>query len=38
MSDEDLAAPTAAEALAKGLLPAYEDCLALYDRPALTGD
>lgn len=38
MSDEDLAAPTAAEALAKGLLPAYEDCLALYDRPVLTGD
>ncbi|MFE7358891.1 dTDP-4-dehydrorhamnose 3,5-epimerase family protein [Streptomyces sp. NPDC057543] len=38
MSDEDLAAPTAAEALAKGLLPAYEDCLAPYDRPALTGD
>jgi dTDP-4-dehydrorhamnose 3,5-epimerase/NDP-hexose 3,5-(Or5-) epimerase len=29
MSDADLAAPTAAEALAKGLLPAYEDCLAL---------
>ena len=29
MSDDDLAAPTAAEALAKGLLPAYEDCLAL---------
>ncbi|MFF0478784.1 dTDP-4-dehydrorhamnose 3,5-epimerase family protein [Streptomyces sp. NPDC004284] len=38
MSDEDLAAPTAAEALAQGLLPAYEDCLALYDRPVLTGD
>lgn len=44
MSDEDLAAPTAAEALAKGLLPAYEDCLAPYERlapynhPALTGD
>ncbi len=38
MSDQDLAAPTAAEALAKGILPAYEDCLALYDRPVLTGD
>ncbi|MFF0428476.1 dTDP-4-dehydrorhamnose 3,5-epimerase family protein [Streptomyces sp. NPDC004520] len=38
MSDEDLAAPTAAEALAQGLLPAYEDCLALYDRPVLTAD
>ncbi|MCZ0978215.1 dTDP-4-dehydrorhamnose 3,5-epimerase family protein [Streptomyces diastatochromogenes] len=38
MSDEDLAAPTAAEALAQGLLPAYEDCLALYDRPTLTTD
>lgn len=38
MSDRDLAAPTAAEALAKGLLPAYEDCLALYDRPVLAGD
>ncbi|WP_051813206.1 dTDP-4-dehydrorhamnose 3,5-epimerase family protein [Streptomyces sp. NRRL S-340] len=30
MTDDDLAAPTAAEALARGLLPAYEDCLALY--------
>lgn len=29
MSDADLAAPTAAEALAKGLLPAYQDCVAL---------
>ncbi|QIJ60625.1 dTDP-4-dehydrorhamnose 3,5-epimerase [Streptomyces sp. JB150] len=38
MSDEDLAAPTAAEALARGLLPAYEACLALHDRPVLTGD
>ncbi|MFD3536163.1 dTDP-4-dehydrorhamnose 3,5-epimerase family protein [Streptomyces sp. NPDC058664] len=38
MSDEDLAAPTAAEALAKSLLPAYEDCLARYGRPVLTGD
>ncbi|MGW5276733.1 dTDP-4-dehydrorhamnose 3,5-epimerase family protein [Streptomyces sp. NPDC004044] len=38
MSDGDLAAPTAAEALAKGLLPAYEDCLALYGRPALAAD
>ncbi|MER6137023.1 dTDP-4-dehydrorhamnose 3,5-epimerase family protein [Streptomyces sp. NPDC001815] len=38
MSDGDLAAPTAAEALAKGLLPAYEDCLALYGHLALTGD
>uniref|UniRef100_A0AAU2W3M1 dTDP-4-dehydrorhamnose 3,5-epimerase family protein n=1 Tax=Streptomyces sp. NBC_00008 TaxID=2903610 RepID=A0AAU2W3M1_9ACTN len=35
MSDEDLAAPTAAEALAKGLLPTYENCLAPYDSPAL---
>jgi dTDP-4-dehydrorhamnose 3,5-epimerase/NDP-hexose 3,5-(Or5-) epimerase len=32
MSDADLAAPTAAEARAKGLLPAYEDCLVPYDR------
>lgn len=32
MTDEDLAAPTAEEALARGLLPAYEDCLALYGR------
>jgi dTDP-4-dehydrorhamnose 3,5-epimerase/NDP-hexose 3,5-(Or5-) epimerase len=38
MSDEDLAAPTAAEALAKELLPAYEDCLAAYDHPVHTGD
>ncbi|MGW2476177.1 dTDP-4-dehydrorhamnose 3,5-epimerase family protein [Streptomyces sp. NPDC001665] len=33
MSDADLAAPTAQEALAKGLLPAYEDCLALSGGP-----
>jgi dTDP-4-dehydrorhamnose 3,5-epimerase/NDP-hexose 3,5-(Or5-) epimerase len=38
MSDEDLAAPTAAEARARGLLPAYEDCLAPHDRPESTGD
>jgi len=38
MSDEDLAAPTAAEALARGLLPAYEDCLAPYDHPVLMRD
>ncbi|MFB7513099.1 dTDP-4-dehydrorhamnose 3,5-epimerase family protein [Streptomyces sp. NPDC056144] len=38
MSDEDLAAPTAAEALAQGILPAYEDCLALYDRPPSTAE
>ncbi|MFJ1809534.1 MULTISPECIES: dTDP-4-dehydrorhamnose 3,5-epimerase family protein [unclassified Streptomyces] len=38
MTDEDLAAPTAEEALAKGLLPAYEDCLALYGRPVLATD
>ncbi|MFJ8827567.1 dTDP-4-dehydrorhamnose 3,5-epimerase family protein [Streptomyces sp. NPDC102467] len=35
MTDADLAAPTVQEALAKGLLPAYEDCLALYGRPPL---
>jgi hypothetical protein len=38
MTDDDLAVPTAGEALAKGLLPAYEDRLALYGRPALATD
>ncbi|MGY0019290.1 dTDP-4-dehydrorhamnose 3,5-epimerase family protein [Streptomyces sp. cg35] len=38
MTDDDLAAPTAQEALAGGLLPAYEDCLALYGRAAFTTD
>ncbi|MER6347565.1 dTDP-4-dehydrorhamnose 3,5-epimerase family protein [Streptomyces sp. NPDC001595] len=32
MSDRDLAAPTAEEAVAKGLLPSYADCLELYGR------
>ncbi|GIG92121.1 dTDP-4-dehydrorhamnose 3,5-epimerase family protein [Plantactinospora endophytica] len=31
MSDKDAAAPTLAEAAAAGLLPTYEDCLALPD-------
>ena len=38
MFDKDLAAPTAAEALAKGLLLAYEDFLARYVRTVPTGD
>ncbi|MGW0991817.1 dTDP-4-dehydrorhamnose 3,5-epimerase family protein [Streptomyces sp. NPDC002520] len=38
MTDDDLAAPTVQEALAKGLLPAYEDCLRLYGRPTLATD
>ncbi|MFF4962492.1 dTDP-4-dehydrorhamnose 3,5-epimerase family protein [Streptomyces sp. NPDC001222] len=38
MTDDDLAAPTAQEALARGLLPAYEDCLALYGRSVRATD
>ncbi|MEU4996480.1 dTDP-4-dehydrorhamnose 3,5-epimerase family protein [Streptomyces sp. NPDC021622] len=34
MSGTDLAAPTAEEAAAKGILPAYEYCLGLYGRGA----
>lgn len=30
LSDKDAAAPTLAEARAQGLLPSYEDCVALY--------
>ncbi|MFC8147104.1 dTDP-4-dehydrorhamnose 3,5-epimerase family protein [Streptomyces paradoxus] len=38
MTDDDLAAPTAAEALAKGLLPSYEECLAQYGQAPPTTD
>jgi dTDP-4-dehydrorhamnose 3,5-epimerase len=31
LSDKDAAAPTLAEAADQGLLPSYEDCLALYE-------
>lgn len=32
MSDKDAAAPNAAEAIAAGLLPTYDECLAHYAR------
>ncbi|MEU8552274.1 dTDP-4-dehydrorhamnose 3,5-epimerase family protein [Streptomyces roseoverticillatus] len=34
MSDNDLAAPSVEEAVDQGLLPTYEECLALYGRAA----
>ncbi|MBB6174263.1 NDP-hexose 3,5-(Or5-) epimerase [Nocardiopsis mwathae] len=37
MSDKDAAAPTLSEAAAAGLLPTYEDCLALYARLGAAG-
>ena len=37
LSAKDAAAPTLAQAREQGLLPAYADCLAWYDRPTAEG-